>query len=202
MEEEKQEVEEQTFTQADIDKAVKERLGREKRKFEKKLDGVDLDAYREWEMKQEQAEIERKAERGEFESALKDMAQKKDAKIEALNSRLHDIQVDGAILTAASQFKAIAPQQVASLLKNQVVLNESGGVDVIEDGAVKYGEDGEAQTVNGLVKSFLESNPHFVQATPSGAGSGGNVGGSSLKPKSVSEMSMAEYREHRKTVGR
>jgi hypothetical protein len=53
-----------------------------------------------------------------------------------------------------------------------------------------------------LVSEFLTASPHFVKASGGGTGSTGNAGGSTLKQKSVADMTIEEYREHRQSIGR
>ena len=56
-----------TFTQADVDKILEQRLARERKRFEKMTDGVDIDEAKRVLAEREQAELERQKERGEFE---------------------------------------------------------------------------------------------------------------------------------------
>ena len=57
-----------TFTQADVDKILEQRLARERKRFEKMTDGVDIDEAKRVLAEREQAELERQKERGEFEN--------------------------------------------------------------------------------------------------------------------------------------
>ena len=65
------------------------------------------------------------------------------------------------------------PQQVVRLLKDHVRLAETGEVEVIDPVTkqVKYTDDGDLLNIEHLVQDFLKENPHFVAATPAGAGS-------------------------------
>lgn len=177
------------FTQEEMDKIVSDRLARERRKYEKKLEGVDLDEARRLMQEKEQAEIEREKERGNFETVLKKTVEKKDNELLTMKQKLEKTLVDGAILSEASKNNAVSPDQVASLLKNKVRLAESGNVEVLDDdGTPMYNDSGDLLSVNELVSNFLTVNPHFVRATSGGAGSKGNTGGSTQKPQSVAEM--------------
>ena len=194
---------EKTLTQTEVDKIVADRVARERRKHEKKLDGVDLEKYQKWQQDQETAELERQKEKGEFEKVLKQTAEKKDAEIQRLKKMVTNNEVDGAILRAAESGQAVAPTQVSELLKQQVRLSDEGRAEVVDKlGNTRYGENGEPLTVKELVGDFLTTNPHFVKATQGGAGSAGNVGGVTQKPKSVGDMSMSEYADYRRTIGR
>jgi len=191
------------FTQEQVDKMVSDRLARERKKYDKKYAGVDLDAYKGWQDEQEKAEVDRQKERGDFEAILKNTVGKKDDEISQLKNRLTEIEVDGSLLRTASNLNAVSPDQVASLLRSQVRLGDDGNVEVIDkQGVLLYGDTGEMKKVTDLVSDFLTTNPHFVKASLSGAGSVGKVGGGTQTPKPVAEMNHDEYREFRKSIGR
>ena len=181
--------EEKTFTQADIDKAVAQRLAREQRKYEKQLSGIDLDEARQLLSQKEQNEQDKMKERGEFETILKQTVEKKDLEINSYKSKLQQTLVDGAILGAASSNNAVSPEQVSSLLKAQTRLGSDGTVEVLDNsGTPRYNDNGDLLTVNEMVGEFLTANPHFVKASRGGTGSQGNAGGSTLKPQSTVDM--------------
>lgn len=180
---------EKTFTQSDVERLIEQRLMRERKKYEKKLEGVDIDEAKKLLEEKQAAEIERQKEKGEFENVLKQLAEKKDQQINALNSKLHETLVDGALLQAASKNNAVSPDQVVALLKNKVKLADDGSVEVLDDtGSVRYTDDGTPMQVNTLVSDFLTANPHFVRASSGGTGSQGAAGGSTQKPTSVADM--------------
>ena len=178
-----------TFTQADVDKILEQRLARERKRFEKMTDGVDIDEAKRVLAEREQAELERQKERGEFENVLKKTVEKKDQMIQSLSSKLQQIQVDGALLNAASSKNAVSPEQVAALLKGQTRLSDDGQVEILDkNGSIRYNDNGELLSVNELMAEFLTANPHFVRASAGGSGSSGNAGGSTQKPSSVADM--------------
>lgn len=180
---------EKTFTQSDVERLIEQRLMRERKKYEKKLEGVDIDEAKRLLEEKQAAEIERQKEKGEFENVLKQLAEKKDQQINALNAKLHETLVDGALLQAASKNNAVSPDQVVALLKNKVKLADDGSVEVLDDsGSVRYTDDGTPMQVNTLVSDFLTANPHFVRASSGGTGSQGAAGGSTQKPTSVADM--------------
>ena len=190
-------IEEKTFTQADLDKVVADRVARERRKYEKKYDGVDIEQYQDLVQK---AEKERQAQlkaKGDFEKLLKEQAEK-------------NIRVDGALLDSASKLKAVNPGQVATLIKDQVKLNEAGEVEIVDPktGQTRYRDDGNHFTIEDLTQEFLTSNPHFVAATPSGAGSTSKIGDAGSSEKlDISKLDMQNpddrkvYSEYRKKMG-
>ena len=116
---------EKTFTQADLDKVVADRVARERRKYEKKYDGVDLEQYQDLVQKAEKERQSQLKAKGDFEKLLKEQAEKKDAQIDQLMNQVKNIRVDGALLDTASKFKAVNPGQVATLIKDQVKLRPS-----------------------------------------------------------------------------
>ena len=72
------------------------------------------------------------------------------------------------LLSAAAQYRAVNAEQVKSLLASNLRLNDEGEVEVVDSkGSVRYKDSGEAMGVSDLVREFLDSNPHFVQPTPS-----------------------------------
>ena len=178
-----------TFTQDDLERIVEQRLMRERKKYEKKLEGLDLEEARRLLEEKQQAEIERQKEKGEFEKVLQQLAEKKDNEINQYKTKLQEIQVDGALINAASQHGAVSPDQVVALLKNKTRLGDDGSVEILDnDGTVRYNDSGTPMQVNELVSEFLTANPHFVKASPSGTGSKGAAGGSTQKPSSVADM--------------
>jgi len=199
-----------TFTQEDLDSIVKERLARERSKILKKYEGVDVEKYNSLIQEQEAKEQEEQAKRGEFEKILKSTVEKKDSVISQLQTELQSIKVDGNLLNAASSRKAVNPQQVVRLLKDQVRLTESGEVEVLDDsGSARYTDKGSAMSVDDLVEEFLTTNPHFKMANPGGTGSTSNVADTNGTPGKfdVKALDMnnpkdrALYKEHMKSKG-
>ena len=181
--------ESKTYTQEDMDRVVSDRLARERRKFEKQLDGINLEEARQIMLEREQAQIERQKEKGEFEQVLKQTVEKKDQEIAKLNAALHSTKIDGALLTAANKHNAIDSEQVATLLRHSIRLSDDGMVEVIDaNGTVRYNDNADPLTIDEAVSEFLTASPHFVRASQGGAGTMGNAGGSTPKPTSVADM--------------
>jgi hypothetical protein len=198
------------FTQDDIDRIVKERLSRERSKLMKQYEGVDVDKYRQLIDAEEKKQTEEQAKRGEFEKILQSTVGKKDQTIQQLQRELQTIKVDGAVLNAASSRKAVNPQQVVRLLKDQIRLNDGGEVEVLDDrGSIRYNENGTMMTADELVNEFLSTNPHFVTAGPMGSGSqssvaqaNGNFGVPDISKLNMSDpKDRAIYKEHMKSKG-
>ena len=180
------ETQEKTFSQAELDRIVADRVGREQRKFEKQLSGIDITEARQLLEDKQAAAIERQKERGDFESVLKSTVEKKDQEIQAYKNKLQTTLVDGALLSAASSNNAVDPNQVSALLRNNLRLSEDGSVEVLDsNGTPRYNDSGNLLSTGELVAEFLTANPHHVRASLSGSGSQGNAGGSTLKPQST-----------------
>jgi hypothetical protein len=200
----------QGFSQEDIDRIVKERLVRERSKILKQYEGVDVDKYRSLLDAEEKKQLEEQQKRGEFEKILQSTVGKKDQAIQQLQRELQAIKVDGAVLNAASGRKAVNPQQVVRLLKDQIRLGDAGSVEVLDDnGSIRYNDTGAPMTAEELVSEFLSANPHFVGAGPSGTGSQSSVASANGKMgiPDVSKLDMndpahrAIYKEHMKSKG-
>lgn len=177
------------FTQEEVDRILEQRLARERKRFEKQTDGIDIDAARRALEEKQQAELEVAKQRGDFEKVLKTTVEKKDTQIQSLTAKLHQIQVEGSLLNAASTLNAVSPDQVSALLRSNIRLGDDGNVEVVDKtGAVRYNDKGELLSVNELMSEFLTANPHFVRATSGGSGSKGSAGGSTQKPMSVAAM--------------
>lgn len=178
-----------TFTQEELDRIVIDRVAREQRKFDKKIEGINLDEAKELIQKREEAELEAQKQRGEFDSILKKTVEKKDLEIQSYKQKLQQTLIDGALTTSASRNNAVDTVQVASLLKGNTRLSEDGTVEVLdENGTPRYNDKGDLLSVDEMVTEFLTTNPHFVRATAGGSGSQGNVGGSTSKPQSMADM--------------
>lgn len=138
-------------------------------KFEKQLSELgDLEELKQIKANAEKAKQEEAIKRGEFEKILQDMAAKKDAEIAEKNAIIEEYTVNTPLLNAAAQHKAVNPQQVVQLIRNQVRLGESGQAEVVDSsGVTRYNDSGNPLSVDDLVSEFLQSNPHFVAAAPS-----------------------------------
>jgi hypothetical protein len=198
-----------TFTQEEVN-AI---LARTKTQIEKKFatkyqDLGDPDELRtiksDWEKKQQEQQIKR----GEFEKTLQELAARKDAEILKRDSIIKEYKVNSPLLSAAAKYRAVAPEQVKELLHSNVRLNGDGEVEVVSrDGAVRYKDNGSAYEVEDLVREFLDSNPHFVSASPATTNTKSNVANGSPSKLDISSLDMKNpehrkvYAEHRKAQG-
>ena len=194
LETKQEQVEEQQtpmVAQSEVDKIVEKRLARERAKYEKKYAGVDPEEARRLLEEKEQQELEKQKQRGEFDKILKETVEKKDAELSRIKSELTKTRIDDALIKAASEQSAIKPDQVVNLLRGKVQLGEDGKPEIIGDNnAPMYNDKGELLSIEDYVGKFLDDNPHFRTANPSGSGSTGNVGGTTPKPLNLADLDM------------
>ncbi len=206
-----QPVEQPQPKQVDIDKVVKDRLYRQEQKLLNELGVSSLDDAKSAIESIKKAEEEKQIERGKFDEVIKKKTQEYNEKLSKLENELRDERVDKQLINAASKHKAINPEQIKSLLKNNVHLNKDGKVEVVDsNGTPRYNKDGDLLTVDEAVQEFLTQNAHFQAATPSGSGSVSNVGQSTTqKTLNIADLDMsnpadrkayAEYRKARDSV--
>jgi len=198
-------VESKAFTEEQVEAIVQRRLDRYKKTVSSKLDGLDLEEAKKLLEEKKYKEQELALQRGEFDKVLKDTVSKKDFKISALESELQKIRIDETLINTASQLRAINPNEVKSLLRQSLKLNDSGNVEVVsENGTPRYNEKGELMSVNELVAEYLNNNPHHLSATPKGSGSQSGIGGNTLKPFNIASLDLSKaedrkiYAEHKK----
>ena len=198
----------QSFSQEEVNNIVERRLAKERGSMYKKLGVDDLEVAVNAVKSQKEAEEKQRIQRGEFEEILKNKTQEFTKEKQELQNQLRDIKINKSLLSSASKNKAINPDQVVELLKNNIKLNESGNVEILDkSGLPRYNQSGELLTTDELVQEFLTQNPHFVSATPSGSGSVSNVDRQELsKPLNLSELNFnnpedrkryAEYKRQR-----
>ena len=196
------------FSAEQVEEKIKERLARERRKIYKELGTEDLNVAKSALAEKEAKELEIKKQRGEFDEIMKTQADKSNSEIANLKKQLEQIKVNDSLLSSASKHKANVPDQVVSLLKNKVKLNDEGKVEILaENNQPRYNTKGELLTVDEFVQEFLTQNPHFQSATPSGSGSQGNVDRlNANKPFNIADLDMtnpedrqryAEYKKER-----
>ena len=190
--------ESKAFTEDQVEAIVQRRLERYKKTVSSKLDGLDLEEAKKLLEEKKQKEQELALQRGEFDKVLKETVSKKDSRISALESELQKIRIDETLVNTASQLKAINPNEVKSLLRNAVKLNDSGSVEVVsENGTPRYNEKGELMSVNELVAEYLNNNPHHLSATPKGSRSQSGIGGNTLKPFNIADLDLSKAEDRK-----
>lgn len=198
-----------TFTQEEVNAILARTKSQLERKFASKYEDLgDPEELRsiktEWEKKQQAEQIKR----GEFERTLQELAAKKDAEIARRDSIIKEYKVNSPLLSAAAKYRAVAPEQVKELLHSNVRLNAEGDVEVVgKDGSVRYKDNGTAYEVEDLVREFLDSNPHFVSASPATTNTKSNVANSGPGKLDITALDMKnpehrkQYAEYRKAAG-
>jgi len=157
-----------TYTQEEFDRHMAGLKNSLAKKYEKQYaDLGDPEDLRKLKADAEQRRTQEQIKRGEFEKTLQEKMAAKDAEIVKRDSIIKEYRVNSPILDAAARYKAVAPEQVKSLLSQSVRLNDVGDVEVLgNDGSVRYDDHGKPLSVDVLVREFLDSNPHFVQPSP------------------------------------
>ena len=190
----------QTFTQDEVNNIVERRLAKERGSMYKKLGVDDIDVAINAVKTQKEAEEKQRIQKGEFEEILKTRTQEHQKEKSELENQLRDIKINKSLLESASKHKAINASQVVDLLKNNIKLNETGNVEILDkNGIARYNKQGELLTTDELVQEFLTQNPHFVSATPSGSGSVSNVDRQELnKSLNLSELDFNNPEDRKK----
>lgn len=163
-------------------------------KFEKQLaDLGDLNELKSLKANAEKQAQEEAIKRGEFETILQNMAAKHDATIQEKNKVIEEYTVNTPLLNAAAQYKAVNPNQVVQLIRNQVRLGENGSAEVVDGAGVqRYDSKGNPVTVDALVQEFLSSNPHFVAAAPATTNTKSAVNGASLEGFDLTNLDLTK----------
>lgn len=198
-----------TYSQEEVDNM----MARMKGSLEKKLlkpyaDLGDPEELRALRTEAEKRAQEQQIKRGEFEKTLQELAAKKDQEIQKRDSVIKEYKINTPLLSAAAQFRAVNAEQVKALLSSNVRLNSEGDVEVVDTkGSVRYKDNGTPLAVDDLVREFLDSNPHFVSATPATTNSKSNVADVKTSKVDISKLDMTKpadrklYAEHRKSSG-
>jgi hypothetical protein len=195
-----------TFTQAELDQIITKRLAQ----VEKKYSGIDLNEYQTLKQIKEQRDQDEAIKRQDFDKVLTQVKTASEQKISALTRELESIKIDGSLISEASTRKAVAPDKVAQLLRNNIKLTAEGTVEIVDSkGQVRFNaEKAQPLTVGELVDEFLKENPFFVAATPAGTGTRTGSGTIAGIPKvDISQLDMKNpehrkvYAEYRKQAG-
>ena len=196
-----------TYSQKEFDDAMAAMKNSIARKYEKKFADIDVEEYKTLKQSAEEKRIEEAKKRGEFEQVLQELASKKDEEIRKRDQIIASFKVDTPLLEEAAKFRAVKPEQVRNLLKNNVRLGNEGAVEVVDDeGKVRYTDKGTPLQVSDLVQEFLNTNPHFVQPTPSTTNTKSNVSVNSSKID-ITKLDMKNpkdrevYKQYRKAHG-
>jgi len=179
---ENQETTAKTYTQEEFNDHMAGLKNSLTKKFERQFAELgDIDELKQLKAKAEKAKEAEAIRKGEFEKILTEKAEKWNSEIQKRDNIIKEYKINEPLLNAAAKYRSVNPEQVKSLLANQVRLNENGDVEVVgNDGTVRYNDDGKPYTVDQLVDGFLKENAHFVQPTPSTTNTKSSVGGGAI----------------------
>ena len=188
-----------TYTQEEVDAMMARTRTSVENKVKKQYDGLgDPEYLRNLVTEAETRRTQEQINRGEFEKTLQELAAKKDSEIQKRDAIIKDYRVNTPLVSAAAKYRSVNPEQVRSLLASNVRLNDEGEVEVVDSkGSVRYNESGIALQVDDLVREFLDSNPHFVQPTPSTTNTKSNHISNGNQGIDISKLDMKNP-EHRK----
>ena len=198
-----------TYTQDEVDGMMARMKGSLQKKLLKPYEDLgDPEELRNIKSDYEKRQQEQQVKKGEFESVIKELAAKKDAEIQKRDSIIKEYKVNVPILSAAAKYNAVNAEQVKALLSNNVRLNDSGDVEVVDaKGTVRYTDKGDALQVEDLVKEFLDTNPHFKLANPTTTNTKSNFSNGQGAKVDITKLDMRNpehrklYAEHRKKNG-
>ena len=188
-----------TYTQKEVDDMMARTKSAVMKKALKPYEDLgDPEELRLLRVEAEKRQTEQQIKRGEFEKTLQELAAKKDSEIQKRDSIIREYRLNTPLVSAAAEFRSINPEQVKQLLSPNLRLNEDGEVEVIDTkGSVRYNDAGEPLQVRDLVREFLDSNPHFVQPTPSTTNTKSSHSNPNTGQFDISKLDMRNP-EHRK----
>jgi len=199
--EEQPKTDSKSFTQEQLDNIVTARIMAERKKYERKMEAEEKEKVDLLKAKQ----LEEAKSKAEIEKLMKERIAEKDTEISKYKTEIKKEKIDNSILSVASKNNAINPQQVVQLIEREVKLSDDGRIEVLDNNSnVRYNPKGELLTIEDRVKEFLDTNPHFRNATTQGSGSKASIGGNTVKPFKIQDLDMSKaedrkrYAEYRK----
>ena len=198
-----------TFTQDEVNAILAKTKSQLEKKYSSKYEELgDPDTLKQIVSEHQKAQQEQQLKRGQFETVIQELAQRKDAEIQKRDKIIESFKVETPIVDAAARYRAVNPEQVKALIRNQVRLSQDGEVEVLDDkGVVRYDDSGKPVSVDSFVQSWLQSNPHFVSAAPATTNTRSNVTGNTTSKVDIAKLDMKNpehrkiYAEYRKTAG-
>jgi hypothetical protein len=198
-----------TFTQDEVNAILAKTKSQLEKKYSSKYEELgDPEQLREIVATHQKSQQEQALKRGEFDRIIQELAAKKDAEIQKRDKVIESFKVETPIVDAAARYRAVNPEQVKALIRNNVRLSPEGEVEVLDEkGVVRYDDSGKPVSVDSFVQSWLQSNPHFVSAAPATTNTKSNVTGTATKKVDISKLDMKNpehrkiYADYRKTAG-
>jgi hypothetical protein len=188
-----------TFTQDEVNAILAKTKSQLEKKYSSKYEELgDPEQLREIVATHQKSQQEQALKRGEFDRIIQELAAKKDAEIQKRDRVIESFKVETPIVDAAARYRAVNPEQVKALIRNQVRLSQDGEVEVLDEkGSVRYDDSGKPVSVDSFVQSWLQSNPHFVSAAPATTNTRSNVTGNTTSKVDMAKLDMKNP-EHRK----
>jgi hypothetical protein len=188
-----------TFTQDEVNAILAKTKSQLEKKYSSKYEELgDPEQLREIVSQHQKSQQEQALKRGEFDRIIQELAAKKDAEIQKRDRVIESFKVETPIVDAAARYRAVNPEQVKALIRNNVRLSPEGEVEVLDEkGSVRYDDSGKPVSVDSFVQSWLQSNPHFVSAAPATTNTRSNVTGNTTSKVDISKLDMKNP-EHRK----
>lgn len=189
---------ERTYTQREVDDMMARTRSATMKKVTSKYEDLgDPDELRTIVDSHRKHQQDQQLRRGEFDKILQDVVSKKDQEIQKRDRVIEQFKVETPIVDAAARYRAVNPEQVKALIRNQVRLNAEGEVEVIDpQGQIMRDDNGRPLNVDFLVQNFLNQNPHFVQPAPSTTAARSSLSVQN-KPVDIGQLDLKNP-EHRK----
>jgi hypothetical protein len=190
-----------TYTQEEVDAMMAKTRSSVEHKVAKKYSAYeelgDVETIREAVEQSNKLREKKLMEKGQFEKILQEKAQHYETELSKRDNVIREYKVNTPLINAAAKYKAVNPEQVRDLVAKSVRLNDNGDVEVVDaEGKPRYGDNGLPIPVDDVVREFLDSNPHFVQATPSTTNAQSVTGRNASAKLDLSQLDM-QNPEHR-----
>ena len=183
------------FTQEQLDNIIKQRLQAEQSKYTRQLE----EQKKAEEEAQKDRAIKEAKTKADLEKLMQEKIASKDAELQKMRADIKKEKIDNSLLSVASRYNAINPQQVSDLIKNQVRLSDDNRIEILDNNSnIRYNPKGELFSIEDRVKEFLEANPHFSASGKSGSGSQSSVGGKTVKPFNIQDLDLSKPEDRKK----
>ena len=183
------------FTQEQLDNIIKQRLQAEQSKYTRQLE----EQKKAEEEAQKDRAIKEAKTKADLEKLMQERIASKDAELQKMRADIKKEKIDNSLLSVASRYNAINPQQVSDLIKNQVRLSDDNRIEILDNNSnIRYNPKGELFSIEDRVKEFLEANPHFSASGKSGSGSQSSVGGKTVKPFNIQDLDLSKPEDRKK----
>ena len=183
------------FTQEQLDNIIKQRLQAEQSKYTRQLE----EQKKAEEEAQKDRAIKEAKTKADLEKLMQERIASKDAELQKMKADIKKEKIDNSLLSVASRYNAINPQQVTDLIKNQVRLSDDNRIEILDNNSnIRYNPKGELFSIEDRVKEFLEANPHFSASGKSGSGSQSSVGGKTVKPFNIQDLDLSKPEDRKK----